>query len=159
MSMRKRKINSSYCRLLAAEQLFCLFWLAIRFCQNCVERKLEYIFSSDTNKCKKYYFHRRYCDLAPSLAEMDCINADCEKLDKKILETEIKVFCFRRQRKLFFRCLRELGDREARNIEDIQKTEKEAESRGNIISGFLVSDNLFFIISEADCVLAAVSKK
>ena len=96
MFIRKRKISSSYRCFFAAERLFCLFWLAIRFCQNCVERKLEYIFLSDTDEYKEYYLHRRYYNLAFLLAEIDRINADYEKLDKKILETEAKVFRFRR---------------------------------------------------------------
>ena len=93
------------------------------------------------------------------MAEIDCININREKLDKKILETEAKIFCFRCQRKLFLRCLRELGDREARNIEDVQKAEKKIESCGNIILGFSISDNLFFTVSETDRALAAVSEK
>ena len=97
--------------------------------------------------------------MVPFLAEINRININRKKLDKKILETETKVFYLRRQRKLLFRRLRELGDREARNIEDIQKTEKEAESCGNMIPGPSVSDNLSFIVSETDCVLAAISKK
>ena len=133
--------------------------MTIRSCQNYIKQKLEYIFLFDADKYKKYYFHRRYCDLAPPLAEIDRININYKKLDKKILETEIKIFRFRRQYKLLLRRLRELGDREARNIEDIQKTEKKTESRGNMIPGFFVSDNLFFIISETDCALAAVSEE
>ena len=159
MPTRKRKTSSSYYRFLAAEQLFCLFWLTMRFCQNCVERKLEYIFLSNADKCKKYYFHRCYCDLVFFLAEIDRINADREKLDKKILEVEIKAFRFCRQRKLLFRCLRELGDRKTRNIEDIQKAEKETESCENIIPGPSVPDNLSFIVSEVNRALAAVSEK
>ena len=131
----------------------------MRFCQNYIERKFEYVFSSDTDKYKKYYFYHYYCNLAPPLAEINRINTDREKLDEKILETEIKIFCFRRQRKLLLRRLRELGDREARNIEDVQKTEKETESRGNIISGPSIPNNLSFIVSETDRVLAAVSEK
>ena len=157
MSTRKRKISSSYYYFFAAERLFCLFWLAIHPCQNYVRWKLEYIFFFDIDKCKKCYFYRCYCDLAPFLIEMDRINIDCAKLDEKILKIEVKVFCFRCQCKLFLRRLRELGDREARNIEDIQRAEKKAESRRNIDPGFSVSDNLFFIASEADRALAAVS--
>ena len=133
--------------------------MAIRFCQNYVERKFEYIFFSDIDECKKYYFYRRYCDLVSPLAEIDYINTDHKKLDEKILETEAKIFRFRRQRKLLLRCLRELGDREARNIEDIQKTEKKTESRRNAIPDPFVPDNLFFIISKADYALAIISKK
>ena len=124
-----------------------------------MERKLEYIFYFDIDKYKKYYFYYRYCDLAFFLAKMDRININYKKLDKKILETETKIFCFYYQYKLFFRCLRKLGDREARNIEDIQKIKKKTEFCGNAILGFFVFDNLFFIISEADCALAAVSEK
>ena len=93
------------------------------------------------------------------MAEINRININCEKLDKKILEAEIKTFYFRYQCKLLLRCLRELGDRKARNIENIQKIEKKAESHKNINLGFFVSDNLFFTISEADRALAAVSEK
>ena len=133
--------------------------MAIHPCQNYIKRKLEYILSSDTDKYKKYYLHRRYYDLAPPLAEIDRINTDRAKLDKKILETETKTFRLRRQRKLLLRRLRKLGDREARNIEDIQKTEKEAESRRNDDPGPSIPDNLFFTASETDRALAAVSKK
>ena len=124
-----------------------------------MERKLEYIFLFDADECKECYFYRCYCDLASFLAEMDRINTDREKLDEKILEAETKAFRFRRQRKLLLRCLRELGDREARNIEDIQKAEKETESRGNAIPGLSVPDNLSFTVSETDRALAAVSEK
>ena len=124
-----------------------------------MKRKLEYIFSSDTDEYKEYYFHHRYCNLALSLAEIDRINTDREKLNKKILETEAKIFRLRRQRKLLLRHLKKLGDRETRNIEDIQKAEKKIESRGNAIPDFSVSDNLSFTVSEADRVLAAVSEK
>ena len=159
ISIRKRKTSSSHRRFLAAEQLFCLFWLTIRLCQNCVERKLEYIFFSDTDEYKKYYLYRRYCDLAPPLAEINRINIDRAKLDKKILETETKTFRLRRQRKLFLRRLRELGDREARNIEDVQNIEKKAESRRNINPDSSVPDNLSFTASETDRALAAISDK
>ena len=124
-----------------------------------MKRKLEYIFLSDTDKYKKYYFYRRYYNLIFPLAEINRINTDYKKLDKKILETEIKIFRLRRQRKLFFCCLRELGDREIRNIENIQKTEKKTEFFGNVISGLSVSDNLFFTVSEADRALTAISEK
>ena len=90
---------------------------------------------------------------------MDRINTDRAKLDKKILETETKIFRFRRQHKLLLRHLRELGDREARNIEDIQKIEKKTEFRQNDNSGPFVPDNLSFTVSEADRALAAVSEK
>ena len=75
------------------------------------------------------------------------------------METEAKIFRFRCQYKLLLRCLRKLGDCEARNIEDIQKTEKKAESYQNINPDFFVPNNLFFTVSEADRVLAAVSEK
>ena len=55
--------------------------------------------------------------------------------------------------------MRKVGDRETRNIENIQRTEKKTEFRRNADSGFFVSDNLLFIISEADRALAAVSEK
>ena len=80
-------------------------------------------------------------------------------MDKKILEIETKIFYFRYQRKLFFHCLRKLDNHKARNIEDIQKIKKEAESYQDINPDPFVSDNLFFTISETDRVLAAVSKK
>ena len=124
-----------------------------------MERKLKYIFLSDIDEYKKYYFYYYYYDLASSLTEINRINTNRKKLDKKILETETKIFRFRYQRKLLLRCLRELGDREARNIENIQKTEKKTEFFENIIFGSSVPDNLFFIVSEADYILAAVSKK
>ena len=124
-----------------------------------MKRKLEYILLSDIDKYKEYYFHRRYCDLASPLAEINRINADRKKLDKKILEIKTKIFRLRRQRKLLLRHLRELGDRETRNIEDIQKTEKKTKFRGNAIPGFSVPDNLSFTVSEADYTLAAISKK
>ena len=95
MPSRKRKISSNYRRFFAAERLFYLFWLAIYFCQNYVKRKFEYIFLSDANKYKKYYFYRCYCDLIFFLAEIDRINTDREKLDEKILEIEAKIFRFR----------------------------------------------------------------
>ena len=159
ISTRKRKTNSNYCRFFAAEQLFYLFWLVIHFCQNYIKRKLEYIFSSDTDEYKKYYFHRYYCNLALFLIKINRINTDCAKLDKKILKTEAKIFRLRCQHKLLLRCLRELGDREARNIEDIQKTEKEAESRRSVDPDLSISDNLSFTASETDRALATVSKK
>ena len=93
------------------------------------------------------------------MAEINRINTDRKKLDKKILEIKTKIFYLRRQRKLLLYCLRKLDDREARNIEDIQKAEKEAESYKNIIFGLSVSDNLSFTISEADHTLAAISEK
>ena len=93
------------------------------------------------------------------MAEINYININYKKLDKKILETETKIFRFCRQRKLLFRYLRKLGDREIRNIEDIQKAEKKTESRGNAISGFFIPDNLFFIISKIDRALAIISEK
>ena len=80
-------------------------------------------------------------------------------MDKKILETKIKIFRLRRQRKLFLRYLRKLGDREARNIENIQKTEKKAESCQSTDPDLFVFDNLFFTVSETDRILAAISEK
>ena len=93
------------------------------------------------------------------MAEINRINIDREKLDKKILEIETKIFCFRRQRKLLLRRLRKLGDREARNIEDIQKTEKKTESHRNTIPDLSIPNNLSFTVSKADRALAAVSEK
>ena len=124
-----------------------------------MKRKLEYIFFSDIDKYKKYYFHRRYCDLAPPLIKIDRINADRAKLNKKILKTEAKAFCFCRQRKLLFCYLRELGDRETRNIKNIQKIEKKIKFCRSTDPDPFVPDNLFFIVSEADRVLAAVSEE
>ena len=93
------------------------------------------------------------------MAEIDYINIDYKKLDKKILETEIKIFRFYRQCKLLFYCLRELNNHEVWNIENIQKIEKKAEFCKNIIPGLSVPNNLFLIVSEADRALAAVSEK
>ena len=135
MPTRKQKTSSSHRRLFAAERLFYLSWLTMRFCQNYIKQKFKYILSSDTDKYKKYYLHRRYCDLALSLAEIDRININCKKLDKKILETETKIFCFCRQRKLLLRRLRELGNRKTRNIENVQKAEKKTKFHENAIPG------------------------
>ena len=59
-----------------------------------MEQKFEYIFLFDTNKYKKYNFYRRYCDLVFLLIEINYINMDYEKLNKKILKIKIKIFCF-----------------------------------------------------------------
>ena len=159
ISTRKQKINSSHRRLFAAERLFYLFWLIIYPCQSCIKRKFEYIFFSDTDEYKKYYFHRRYCDLIFFLTEINRINADHAKLDKKILKTETKIFRFYCQYKLLLYYLRELDDRETRNIENIQKTEKKIEFCRNIDPDLSVSDNLFFTVSKTNRVLAAISDK
>ena len=131
----------------------------MRFYQNYMKRKLEYIFFSDIDEYKEYYLHRRYCDLVFLLTEIDRINADHAKLDKKILETKTKAFYFHRQYKLLLRRLKKLDDREARNIEDIQNIEKKIKSYRNIDPDPSVPNNLFFIISKADRVLATISDK
>ena len=86
--------------------------------------KIWIYFFSDINEYKKYYFYRRHYNLIFFLAKINRININCIKLDKKILKIKIKIFRFRRQYKLFFCYLRKLGDRKARNIENIQKIEK-----------------------------------
>ena len=131
--------------------------MTIYFCQNYIEQKFKYIFLSDADEYKKYYFYCRYYNLALPLAEIDRINADCKKLNKKILEAEAKIFYFYHQRKLLLYCLRELGNCEIRNIKNIQKIKKKTKSHIN--PGLSVPDNLSFTVSEADCALAAVSKK
>ena len=94
------------------------------------------------------------------MAEINRINIDHIKLDKKILKTKTKAFYFRHQYKLLFYRLRDLGDCETRNIENIQKKKKKkTESRRNTNPGFFVPNNLFFIISEADRALATISEK
>ena len=75
------------------------------------------------------------------------------------MEIEIEIFYFRRQYKLFFRCLKKLGDCEIRNIKNIQKIEKKFKFYKNINSGSSVFNNLFFIISKADWILATIFKK
>ena len=132
--------------------------MIICFYYNYIEQKFKYIFF-DTDEYKKYYFYHCYCDLAFFLIEIDRININCEKLDKKFLEAEVKTFRFYCQQNLFFCYLRKLGDREAQNIENIQKIEKKVEFRRSIDPGFSISDNFFFIIFETDRALAAISEK
>ena len=82
------------------------------------------MFFSDIDKYKKYYIYCYYYNLVFFLAKINQININHKKLNKKILKIKIKIFRFRRQRKLFLYYLRKLNNCETRNIENIQKIKK-----------------------------------
>jgi hypothetical protein len=87
------------------------------------------------------YRHHRCCSLAPNEKEIDKQFAIKEKLDEEIMETEAKTIRLRKQRRLAIKRLRELGDREALNIAELEADERRAEALEEEIDAILSSPN------------------
>ena len=91
--------------------------------------------SSESESCSECYRFKRRCSLAPNDSELDKQLKIKEKLDEEIVEAmrvaveaEAKAIRLRKQRRLAIKRLRELGDREALNIEELENDEALAAS-------------------------------
>ena len=64
--------------------------------------------------------HGRLCDLAASLAEIERLSVQKNKLLEEIAVNDAKIRRLRKQRKQLLKRMRSLGDREAQNITELE---------------------------------------
>ena len=97
--------------------------IKIRICQSCISRGLTYIVTPESQRCSECEKNNRSCELTSPIKELDKHSSVVDKLDEELLELEMKKARLRKQRRFHLKKLRELGDREAQNILELEEDE------------------------------------
>jgi septal ring factor EnvC (AmiA/AmiB activator) len=126
-------VSSTQRRHLWADRILAAGSLTMRPCEACLRARHPCTTSPQSDRCEQCIRFSRRCDLAPPWDEADALLRKVDKLDeeivaahKQIVEAEAKVLRLRQQKRLVQKRLRALGDREAKNIEELEAEEASA---------------------------------
>jgi TolA-binding protein len=100
--------------------------LAMRPCSSCTSFGVPCAVSPLDERCEQCVRHNRHCELASPWVKAERVLKKKEDLDRQILESEAKTLRLRKQKRLLQKKLRELGDREEQNIQDLERDEAAA---------------------------------
>ena len=122
----RHKKNSTDRRRSAAEKRSRLRPLAMRTCQACVNdpSKPRCVITQESLSCTECDKYRRQCDLSPNYLKWDKALRQEERIEEEILELQMKLARKRKEQKHWLRVRRELGDREAQNILELEEDER-----------------------------------
>jgi hypothetical protein len=95
----------------------------MRPCSSCVSFWVACILSSVDERCEQCCRFNRSCELAAPWKEAERILKKKEDVERQIIEAEAKALRLRKQKRQLQKKLRELGDREERNIQDLELDE------------------------------------
>ena len=95
----------------------------IRIYQSYISRGLTCTVIPESQRCSECEKSNRSCELASPIKELDKHSSVVNKLDEELLELEMKKARLRKQRRFHLKKLRELGDREAQNILELEEDE------------------------------------
>ena len=96
----------------------------MRPCSACVRTNELCVISRESDSCELCVRHHRSCDLAPlSDRELDKLHSEAQRFDDQEAELIAKLARIRRQRRSVLKKLRDLNDREARNILKLEAEE------------------------------------
>jgi hypothetical protein len=95
----------------------------MRKCSHCLADGVECTVSRLHESCGNCVRLTRKCELASPWAEVDKLQQEDERLSEKIVEAEAKAARLRKQRRVTRRKLKMLGDREYKNILEMETDE------------------------------------
>jgi hypothetical protein len=134
MPKRISKKSSTSRRHQTADDIKSGGWVTMRSCLGCLQHNVPCVVSDFSDSCERCYRFNRCCELSSPSSEIARLSREADKLDEQILaertksiEAEAKSFRLRKQRRLLTKKLRDLGDREAQNIAELEKDEEELE--------------------------------
>jgi hypothetical protein len=128
------KKSSTVRRQIKADDIKSSGWVTMRPCTCCLSEKVSCVMSASSDSCERCYRFNRYCDLSPPSAEIAKLSREDEKLGEQIFEAEAKSVRLRKQRRLIRKKLRDLGDREAQNISELEKDEAQEGVDANTVA-------------------------
>ena len=101
--------------------------IIMRSCENCKSRGCECVVPTGDPRCTECAKYGRKCDLAPPGKEYERTQDVVEELDEQILAIHSRLARLKKQRKFHLKKLKDMGDREAQNILEIEEDEKRVE--------------------------------
>src|SRR5450755_1870996 len=130
-----RSTSSVHRRHRLANTIFSLGHPAMRPCAECVRRDLFCIVHESSELCEQCERFDRVCDLASPVTAIEKlarqendILSQISLAHKVAREAEAKVARLRKQRRLLFKKMKDLGDRKAQNIFELEMEEMVAET-------------------------------
>lgn len=119
-----RRTTSLQRRHLLANRILLIGLAVMRPCSHCVSFGLLCVMSDDSEHCAECVRTHRWCELAPpSSSEWERLHSQEQKLAEEALAAEAKTIRLRKQRRLIQKKLRDMGDREMKNILDLEMDE------------------------------------
>ena len=126
---RTRSLKSSTaCRYSQADVVLREGHLAMRTCSHCKDNPVSCIISEASPSCSECVRFHRNCDLAPPTKELSKTLRELNRIDEETLDLERKILRLRKQKTLLRKRARDLGDREAQNILELEAEEAAAEA-------------------------------
>jgi hypothetical protein len=119
--------TSTLRRYRQADKILSCGVLAMRPCSHCVSSASLCVVSNTSEKCEQCHRFGRPCDLASPWVEFDRLQKQSEDLQAKAIEAEAKAHRLRKQRRVLLKKMKALGDREEKNIEEMEADEASAE--------------------------------
>jgi hypothetical protein len=126
--MPRRSTTSTYRRHAWADSKFRSGTLAMRSCSSCLRANALCVVSPSSPKCEQCVRHNRQCELASPVDQLDKLSEQENKLLDQITESEARTRRLRKQRRLLLKKMRDLGDREAQNIFELEVDEMLSEA-------------------------------
>lgn len=121
--------NSTLRRQRAAERKKRKFRrITMRTCAPCARLGSECVVPKGDDCCTECSKTNRACDLAPPGKEYEKTQDVIEKLDEEELALQQKLARIRKQRRFHLKKLRDMGDREAQNILELEADERSGEA-------------------------------
>jgi hypothetical protein len=120
---RRYFVSSTSRRHRQADRIQAAGFLAMRPCSHCVAAHHFCVLSELSEKCEQCHRFGRPYDLAPPWSEVDRLLEKRDKLHEQAREAEVKALRLRKQARALLKKARALGDRESKNIEEIEADE------------------------------------
>jgi hypothetical protein len=118
--MSHRLTTSSQRRHSWANSKFRAGTVAMRACSACLSRSVLCVMSPFSSKCEQCIRHNRQYKLNSPVNQLDKLSVQENKLLNLISESEVKTQRLRKQRRLLFKKIKNLGNREAQNIFELE---------------------------------------
>src|SRR5450755_4966065 len=126
--MPRRSTTSSQRRHLWADSNFRSGTVAMRAYSSCLSHNTLCVVSPSSSRCEQCVRYNRQCELDSPVDQLDKLSTQENKLLDLISESEAKTRRFRKQRRLLLKKMRDLKDREAQNIFEMEIKEIAAET-------------------------------
>ena len=132
--MRKKVKTSILRRSRVVDRIFAFAYSTMRSCQSCSSQGVVCRVTKQSLECENCYRHNLKCDLALDYQGMNKALKEVEKLEDEIFELRLRLARKEKQRKHWRRRLKNLDDREFRNILKIETKEIIDESPSNLVN-------------------------
>jgi hypothetical protein len=120
---RRAFISSTSRRHRKADEISALGVFIMRPCSHCVASDVFCVLSELSEKCAQCHRFNRPCDLASPWPEVHRLLQQRNKLREQRLEAEAKAIRLRKQERQLLKKARALGDRESKNIDEMEADE------------------------------------